>query len=45
MMRASQNAGGLLKMLKKVRHYLYGVRFVVEMDAKTPCCSTQPECQ
>jgi hypothetical protein len=35
---------GLLKMLKKVRHYLCGVRFVVETDAKTPCCSTQPEC-
>ena len=26
---------GLLKMLKKVRHYLYGVRFVIETDAKT----------
>jgi hypothetical protein len=27
---------GLLKMLKKVRQYLCGVRFVVETDAKTP---------
>ena len=26
---------GVLKMLKKVRHYLYGVRFVIETDAKT----------
>jgi hypothetical protein len=26
---------GLLKLLKKVRQYLYGVRFVVETDAKT----------
>jgi hypothetical protein len=25
----------LLKMLKKVRYYLYGVRFVIETDAKT----------
>ena len=26
---------GLLKMLKKVRYWLYGVRFVVELDANT----------
>ena len=26
---------GLLKALKKLRYYLYGVQFLVEIDAKT----------
>jgi RNase H-like domain found in reverse transcriptase len=26
---------GLMKILKKFRNYLYGVRFVIEIDAKT----------
>ena len=27
---------GLLKALKRIRYYLYGVRFLLEIDAKMP---------